>query len=409
MIEIRPIEAAELEPWITSLGTGFLERSDAARVAAEVVHLWDLSRTWGAFDGGVVGTLRTWATQLTVPGGGQLPASAVAAVTVLPTHRRRGLLRRMIGTEHAASRERGEAVSLLYASEAVIYGRFGYGIGCQAATWTLDALATGFHGPNPGGVELARIDDATRDEAIAVFDTFRRGQVGEIRRRDYRFDMDLGLRESAWEGRWKGWLVIRRNAAGQADGWARYRVDEHWEQRQPRNVIKIDDLVALNDEAYAALWRFLAEIDLVSTVKAERRSPGERLPWHLTNHRAAVPSDVGDGLWVCLLDVPRALEARRYEGTASLVIETLEAPGTGEQRSQRVHLDASPDGATCRATDRAPDLTLDVAALGAAYLGGTRLADAVIARGWDEHRPGALAEATALLATLDPPACTTFF
>ena len=60
-------------------------------------------------------------------------------------------------------------------------------------------------------------------------------------------------------------------------------------------------------------------------------------------------------------------------------------------------------------TDRSPDLTIDGSALGAAYLGGTRLRDAVVARGWDEHRAGALSEADALLACLDAPWCSTFF
>ena len=56
-----------------------------------------------------------------------------------------------------------------------------------------------------------------------------------------------------------------------------------------------------------------------------------------------------------------------------------------------------------------PDLTLDVSAVGAAYLGGTRLRDAVVAMGADEHRAGALLEAERLFRTLDEPWCTTFF
>ena len=69
----------------------------------------------------------------------------------------------------------------------------------------------------------------------------------------------------------------------------------------------------------------------------------------------------------------------------------------------------SPAGTSCRPTDRSPDLTLDVAALGAAYLGGTRLRDAVLAHGVDEHRNGALAAVETLLRMPDEPWCSTFF
>jgi predicted acetyltransferase len=190
------------------------------------------------------------------------------------------------------------------------------------------------------------------------------------------------------------------------DGYARYQGEGKWEHRQPRAVLKVNDLHALSDAAYLGLWRFLAETDLVATIVAEGRSPSERLPWLLGNARAARMSDVGDGLWVRLLDVARALEARTYERATGLVLEVVD-PEQGAP--VRLALDAGPGGATCRPTKRGADLTLPVAALGAAYLGGTRLRDAVSATGADEHRPGALADADALFASRDEPWCSTFF
>ena len=406
-IEIRNARPEEYPAFIEALSAAFLERPDIARVTEAVKPWWDPDRTWAAFDGArVCGTFRSWATELTVPGGARLPAAAVAAVTVLPTHRRRGTLRGLTAAEHAAIRERGEAVGLLYASEYGIYGRFGYGPACRVATWTLDALATGFHGEPVTGVELAVPDTAARDRIAGVFEAWRARQAGELRRRPFRWDQELGLVESPWDETWKGLLALHHDAAGNVDGYARYQAEGKYEQRQPRGRIKVNELHALTDEAYRALWRFLAETDLVSTVTAEGRSPAERLPWLLTNHRAAVVSDVGEGMWVRLFDVPRALEARTWEREGGVVLEVvddeLDAP-------LRLALETSADGATCRPTDRSPDLTLPVAALGAAYLGGTRLRDVVIGTGADEHRPGALAEADALFRTADEPWCSTFF
>jgi predicted acetyltransferase len=407
-LEIRRVREDELSAYIEALTTAFLERPDVTKVAEEVKPLWDLQRTWAAHDGERIrGTFRSWATELTVPGGARVPAAAVSAVTVMPSHRRQGILRQMIAAEHGAARERGEAFGLLYAAEYPIYGRFGYGPGCRETTWTLDTRAT-FVAPSPGGVDIVRPDVTWRDAIRGVFDTWRERTPGEIARRDYRWEFDLALRPTAWGDDWKGFLAVRRDASGGIDGYVRYsRSEDKWDEGQPRNVVKVDELHALTDDAYLALWRFLAEMDWVATIKAERRTPSERLPWLLSNARMARLTESADGMWVRLFDIPRALEARSYEAEGSLVLDVVDAEATGGRI--RVHLDGGPAGATCRVTDRSPDLTLDVSALGAAYLGGTRLRDAVLSTGADEHRDGALAEADRLFRTADEPWCSTFF
>jgi predicted acetyltransferase len=409
-LDIRPIADDELQTLVETSGAGFLERRDAAAVTAELRPLWDLRRTWAAFDDGrMCGTFRSWATDITVPGGGQLPATAIAGVSVLPTHRRRGILRGMVAAEHAAARERGEALSLLWAAEYPIYGRFGYGPACHDASWALTTRATGFHDPavaDAGSVALVEPSEEAVDTIRGIFEAWRPRQPGEIRRRDYRWGFDLGVRPSAWGDAWKGFLAIHRDAAGTADGFARYHATEHWDKGQPSYTLNLDELHALTDEAYASLWQFLAGYDWVATIKADRRSPSERLPWLLTNARAA-SVEVGDGLWVRLLDIARSLEGRRYERTGTLVLEIADPESTGGR--VRLELDAGADGASARPTTRSADLTLDVAALGAAYLGARGLGYAVLATGADEHRSGALAEADALFRTLDEPWCSTFF
>lgn len=407
-IEIRTIRPGEFGAYMEAITTSFLDRPDIPRVVERVERWWEPARTWGAWDGEqVCGTYRTFATELTVPGGARLAAAAVTAVTVLPSHRRQGLLTAMTAAEHAAIRERGEVFGLLYASEYPIYGRFGYGPASRVATWTLSPRSTRFLGAPVSGVQLVLPGPETRDAIRDVFDRRRLRQAGEIRRREFRWDDDLGLIDPGWGERWKGYLALHRDVSGVVDGYVRYQGEEKWEQRQPRAVLKVNELHALTDEAHHALWRFLGETDLVTTIVAEGRSPSERLPWLLTNHRAAVPSDVGEALWVRIFDIARALEARSYERSASLVLEVVDAELAGGRA--RVVLDATPDGATCRPTDRSADLTLPVAALGAAYLGGTRLRDIVIGTGADEHREGALAEAETLFRMADEPWCSTFF
>ena len=313
----------------------------------------------------------------------------------------------MVATEHAAIREHGQVFGMLYASEYRIYGRFGYGPACREATWTLDAERTTFHGSPEGSVELVTPGHDARAALRSVFDAWRFRQVGEIRRRDHSWDFELGLRDEFWGSeveRLPGHPPRRRRrsgrlraiSAGGALGAA--PATQHTPcRRAPRT----------DPDASAALWRFLAEVDWVATVKAPRRSLSDPLPWLLTNGRAAVVSDVGDGMWVRIFDVPRALETRTYDRETRVVLEVVDAEAPAGRL--RVDLDAGPAGTSCRPTDRSPDLTLDVAALGAAYLGGTRLRDAVLVHGVDEHRNGALAAVEALLRMPDEPWCSTFF
>ena len=407
-IEIRHPAPEEFRAVLDVMTAAFLERFDLDRGAAQVRDLWQPERLWLALDGDrPCGTFRSWATPLTVPGGATLPASAVAGVTVLPTHRRRGIMGRMAAAEHAAIRERGEAIAVLIAAEYPIYGRHGYGPATHDATVTVASREIGLTGEPSGTLEMVPADPAGRDAARAVFDVARLRVAGEIWRRDQRWDQDFGLREDVFEPtRWKGFVVLHRDAAGTVDGYARYKADPKWNP-WPAGVIEVEDLHALTDAAYADLWRYLLSIDLAVTVKAENRPATEPLPWLLANARAAAIDGVADRLWVRIFDLPRALEARAYERAGAMVLEVVDDAAWGGTRRWR--LEAGPDGASCRPVDADPDLTLPIAALGAAYLGGTRLRDSVRSTGVDEHRAGALEMADALFRTADEPWCSTFF
>jgi len=410
-ITVRTVEVEDLPAYVDMSAGAFLERPPALdSIAATLAEAWDLTRVYAAFDGPrIVGSFRSFATELTVPGGRQVQAAGVAGVGVAATHRRRGVLRRMTETEHAAMRERGDVVGLLHASEYAIYGRFGYGMGCRQAIWRLDTNATTFvDHDDPGSIEFLTADADAITVAKAVFETWRHRQVGEIRRRDIVWEFQFGVRHDGWGDPWRGFVAIHRAPAGAVDGYVRYHTESQWNDGQTRSIVHVDDLHALTVDASVALWRFLADIDWVAHVRAERRSPSERLPWHLTNPRAAVLVEQTDGMFVRLHDVARALEARTYAGEGSLVLEVIDPETPGGR--QRVALEAGPDGARARSTDQSPDLTVHAAAIGAAYLGGSPLSLAAIATGGaDEGRPGALAEGEWLFRTLDEPWSSTFF
>ncbi len=410
---IRPIAEAELPAWFDASGTVFFMWSwgDGESAAAFRRPQMDLGRTIAAFDGDtIVGTFRSFATELTLPGGRPLPASGVSAVTVRSTHRRRGILSALAIDDAARTRERGDPVGILFASEWPIYGRYGYGPATWEATWAIRTKAAPFRREAGGSIEVMR-PKAARALLPSIYDRYRSAQPGEITRTETRWDIALGIAQPPGHPQTLPAVVaIHRDAAGDPDGYALYHGEEKWDEGIPDNVLLLDELHAVSEDAEIDLWQFLCSIDLVATIRASNRRVREPLPWYLEDARAARLKDVGEGLWLRIYDVPAVLGARAYEMTDRLVLEVVDRLGDGAgPAAGRFELDASPAGATCRASTRAADLTLEVSPLGAAVLGGTRLVDAVRGGGASESTPGALARASAMLQSSDEPWCTTHF
>lgn len=403
---VRTIRDDEFVAWTAAVQSVFFESSPPGPAAEARRPHTDLTRVWAAFDGDrIVGTLRSLAIELTVPGCARLAVDAVTAVTVRPTHRRRGILTRMIAADLEAAVDRDEALSILIASEYPIYGRFGYGPATEQVTWTLDSREATFRAPASGSVEQME-PAAARPIVADIFERHRRRQPGEITRRPIRWDVDLGLERPPDLPPFKGWIAVHRDDAGEPDAYAVYTVDDAWEDRRPNATLTAVDLHALSAPAYAAIWRYLAEVDLIARVKAENRRATEPLPFLLVDGRAARQTLRADLLWTRLLDVERALAARTYEREGRVVIETVDPLGFA---SGRFALDAGDGRAACRRTTESADLTVGIDALGAAYLGGTSLRRLAHGGGIDEHRPGAIDLADGLLRTAAEPWCTTWF
>lgn len=414
-LEVRTVAHSELDGWAQQLERGFLMSSAEGR-ADFLAGVVDLPRTWAAFDGdGVVGTLRSFATPLTVPGPADVTAAALTNVTVAPTHRRRGLLTAMITSDLADSARRGEAVGILIASEYPIYGRFGYGPAIESASYQIDTTLASFRlpfasaGPASGGdagdVEL--VDPPTlRRLAPPVYECYRSGQPGAIGRDGSWWDRTLQQVPVPGTDPWDGYQVVYRSAGGAVDGYARYHAHQHWEHMRPASTLTVSELVALTPAAYRELWRFCCGVDLVTTVTASDRSVIEALPWLLVDGRAVRQTSRHDFVWVRVLDAEAALAARRYRTPGRIVLEVVDPLGFADGRYV---LDGGPDGATCTRSDEAPDVTMPVDMLGSIYLGGTTLSVLGAAGRVEEHAPGVIAHVDAMFCVADPPWCSTWF
>ena len=366
----------------------------------------DLDRTWGAFDADTaVGTLRSFATPLTVPGPAEVTAAALTNVTVAPTHRRRGLLTGMITADLRDSADRGEPLGILIASEYPIYGQFGYGPAVEAATYRVDAETVRFRSPGCGQVEL--VDQATlRTEAPAVYERVRVAQPGAIGRSARWWDKVTEQIEVPGAAPTPGYQAVYRSPGGSVDGYLRYSAESDWRDMRPRGTLRVTELVAATADAYHRLWRYCCEVDLITRVEAGDRPVDEALPWLLDDGRTVRQMGRHDFLWVRILDVAAALSARRYPVAGGLVLEVTDRLGiTGG----RFAVEGGPDGASCTRSTAGADLTLSVDSLGALYMGAVSPLTLGRAGRVDEETPGALARAETFLRSSLTPWCSTWF
>ncbi|MFF3845963.1 GNAT family N-acetyltransferase [Streptomyces sp. NPDC002328] len=413
-IEVRNVTDHELPDWMRAVNTGFLRSAHLSdqEVADRRTNLAD-SRVSAAFDAGsCVATFRSFPQELTAVGGAQVPADAISAVTVSPTHRRRGLLTRLMADDLAAAKERGDVVATLIAAEYRIYGRYGFGPATTMTEWAVDVSRSGldprWSGPQDGG----RIDLVDGVEARKVgpelHDRLRRARPGAVSRTEHWWETETGLLRLHGDSSWtEPFYAVYRSGDGEVQGLVSYRADDKWgDSKQPLNTASVRWLITSTPAAERALWHYLCSIDWVVRVTSGWRAPDDLLPHLLPDPRAASVTTQADWLWVRILDVVRALEARTYGARGSLVLEVTDDAGLA---GGRYLLDASADGASCTPTTRTADLTLDVAALATLWLGdepATRLA--ALGR-LGEERAGAAREADALLRTPGRPWCPDLF
>jgi predicted acetyltransferase len=407
-IDIRPITPEQGDQFSDVLATAFGETlSEEER--ADHDRWFEYDRSIAAFDGDrMVGTGGAYSMDLTLPGLTTIPIGGLTAISVLPTHRRRGILRSMIAYHFEEVERRGELVSALGASESVIYGRFGYGMATTFADYEIDPRRGQVLRPVASRGRLRLLEpEETAKIVPPLYDRYRRGQPGELSRPQMWWDVYARDPEWSRQGASRHYDVVYESGPGRVDGWVSYRIESRWPNGLAANIVKVRMLVGLTVEAEAALWRYLLDLDLAGTIKLIDRPADDPIRWRLADPRRLRVTEVGDQLWVRLLDLPGALAARRYAVDDALVLEVSDALRPRNQG--RFRLEGGPDGATCEPTTAEPDLALDVADAGAAYLGGASLVSLARAERVAERTPGALLRADRMFAASPPPICTTHF
>ncbi|MBT5774038.1 MAG: GNAT family N-acetyltransferase [Dehalococcoidia bacterium] len=401
--ELRPISEDEHDEWNQVPFAGFSNVPEPGELAGWCART-EFDRTLVAIeDGQMVGTTAVNTYSMHVPGGAMVPTAGVTAVSVLPTHRRRGVLSSMMRRQLDDVRARGEVLAALWASETVIYGRFGYGMAIPQETWQIERVRADLAKPAPEeGAGRVRFVD--RAQALERFPELYQRVVGST----------SGMLQPA-DGWWNaqygegGWseenqkeepfrVVFERD--GEVEGFASYKVGGFESARSIREL-SVKSLYATTTEAHEGLWRFIFGVDLIEKVVAAHRPIDDALPWMLQDMRR-LERDVFDAIWLRLVDVPAALAARTYSAAGRLVL------GVRDEfcpwNDGRYALGADEDGTTsCATSDDAPELELGADALAAAYLGGVSFSTLARAGRVQEQVAGAVAKADAMFRTERAP------
>jgi predicted acetyltransferase len=401
--DIRPITRDEFTAFeeVDSIAFGY---TPDERESERTREYMEFDRTLAVFDGtDIVGTTCIFSFDMSLPGG-SLPTAGVSWVSVRPTHTRRGILTMMMRRQLNDVLERGEAIAALWASESLIYGRFGYGLAAQNAALSIerDHAALAFDHPAPGTIRLVE-----RDEALTNWpechERARLQRPGVITRSPkwWQFRKIPDKRPDGGRKR----FLAQYEEDGEVRGFARYEWAMNWGDDGKPVVLRVQDLVAETPGAYTALWKLVLGTDLVTVVEASNRPIDEPL-YHMLADPRRLKQRLHDSLWIRLVDVPKALEGRRYtrEGTITMAIHDDFCEWVGGKYT----LETGAEGGRCTRTTGPADITLHARDLGAVYLGGTRLAT-LAAAGRVNGSPEAIALADAMFAWEPLPCCPEIF
>lgn len=386
-LEIRPITLDEFVSYARAVARGFGHHFNEATTPLTSLPFEDGRVVAAIDDGEFAGGSLVSSLEMTVPGEAVLPTAFVDSASVQPTHRRKGILTKIMAYHLKDMRERGESFCALSSSESIIYGRFGFGVGTLIEQWSIEKPYTAFAIPP---VIRGRLRFVEKDEARKLFpEALRRAcswRPGFIPPNDALWDLFFADPEQ-WRSGASAYFHVVYEADGRVDGFVSYRL------REQKVIVRV--LASATDEAYAALWQYCFGIDLMTAIEVNKRPLDEPLPWMLADSRRLRRS-VRDDIWLRVVNVPEALASRRYLTEGRLALDVCDAFCSWNQGRYELH--GGPDGAECKPTAAEPDIALSAADLAAVYLGAVSFSALSHAGRVEERLPGALRRADAMFA-----------
>ena len=408
-MDVRKIEPAQVPQFRMVLGTAFGDGEPNPAWDPVWENVFESDRMMAAFDDDLmVGTAGSFSFTMTVPGG-ELPTAGLTVVGVLPTHRRRGIASALMRSHIDDARAHAEPLSILWASEASIYQRFGYGPAIDQINVRVDRGEGVFLDRTPPVGRIRLLDD---DEALKVLpDIYERvrPRINGLLARDARWWQYHRLMDPKEDrdGASKLFKVVWEDE-GRADAYALYRIKEKWDYNSglPQGSLRVLESAATSAIATKELWRYLFSVDLIDQVTGYFMPVDHPLTRMILEIRR-LHARMNDAVWLRIVDIKEALTGRSYADEGSVVLDVID--NFCEWNSGRWKLTARSSGHSLDEVSGEADLVLDIRDLGAVYLGGNTFAQLARAGRVEETAPGGIACADALFHTDHKPWCPEIF
>jgi predicted acetyltransferase len=408
-VEVRVCPPERFRELLKTAEVGFSEDL-ADDTAARVELVADKERWFAAFDGDtMVGTSGIFTLRMSVPGG-ELPTGGITFVTVLPSHRRRGLMSGMMRLMIDDSHRRGEPLAALWAAEGAIYQRFGFGLATDSVSLAAETRSLGLSSrwPHEGSFRLLPPGQG-RELVAPVYAAVRKQRAGFMARPPEWWVGALPLVEKDAKGGAARRLVVYETDSG-PEAYAVYKVRADWDGLGPKATLDVEEAVGATPRGTREIWRYLIDIDLVRILKTSRL-PADHPLFLLVDEPRRLGASVSDGLWLRVVDAAAALEGRTYgidahaNGRLTLELRDDYCPWN----AGRWRVDVSDGRAAAGRSTSDADLALDAADLGALFLGGSTASALAQSGRVVELRPGGLATADRLFPTPLRPWCPSEF
>ena len=407
---IRTITSAEVREFVDiSMYVFAASRADYDRYVERGLHepyVWARPEwSLAAFvDGTLASTLAAYPWQVRV-NGRPVPAAGISAVGTRPDYRRRGLQRAVMTRALEWHREHGQAFAMLWASFGAIYQRYGYGLATAQAGYTFDPARAALREEVDHGYTVRPADWGDPEVRAVVERLYARYAAPRtllVERDDWWWGHSWLVSFEHQQDR-RVYLAIAYDAAGKPAGYIAYRTHEQPQSFEPSplQVLETQDFVAPDLSTWRALWHFLRAHDLVREVRMGW-VPEDDPAYDLLLEPRVLRRRTGDGMWLRVVDVVQALEARGYEPGAdgSVVIGVRDELCPWNDGAYRVTVEAG--RATVKRVRAKPSLTMPVGALASLY-SGFRTATALARAGRVEGSASALRTADRLFATAYRP------
>ena len=399
LLTVGPLSADDL-PDILELDSSAFGQDPPPGFLEELIVPWlELDRFIGARDPAAGNELVAqgciFSKQMTFPGNRIHPVAGVSWVGVRAGWRRRGLLRGLMKTQlHGLHTSGGEPVAILTASEAALYGRFGYG---QAVNRNALSLVHG--AAFRPGVTVEPVREIRADTAPAIikplYARVAAGRPGYLARRDELWTMRFSDHDFLRDG------ASKRKWAVHSDGYVSYRIKMDWNDRGPNSTLILDEICAATPVAFSSLWRYLLDLELCREITYRAGWIDDPVQDLLLDPRS-LASKPHDHVWLRIVHLARTVNLREYSASTQVVVELHD--DFCPWNAGRWLLELGPDGGRVSRSNADPQVALDISDLGACFVGGTPLARLVTA-GRVTGEPSALLELGAALATPVAPWC----